>query len=291
MITDSQLLAQVPDFISLGCFMKASAALENGDRYIYIEASNEDVDHAGEVVSQDALRDQRDFFLRHGNIDLSHYTIMGPKAGIANYLDYEVGKPIDVQFVGKTTLVKAQLYKGTAKGSSAMSRNADTVWESMTKQTPPARWYASVGGSVLAKEIRINTETGARYVLVTKVRWNNLALDRCPVNRTVPEISLAPIGIFAKSLGGFVFRKTLEAGYGTDSATLVGGAALRTQSLQGGVMSYEDFIERMRDVCLRLEWKDARSLAALAANRLNLSSKVANDWVSRFLRDLENNRS
>lgn len=291
MVNDAQLLAQVPDFIRFGGFMKASAALENGERFIYIEASNEELDHQNEVVSQDALRAQAEYFLRHGNIDISHYTIMGPKANIPNFMEYEVGKPVDVQFVGKSTFVKAQLYRG----DSAMARNADMIWESMTKQSPPARWYASVGGAVLpnGKEIRIDND-GNRHVVITGVRWNNLALDRCPVNKSVPEISLAPMAVFAKSMGGYILsdiHKTLTAGYGTDSATLTGGGALRTQSLDGAVAGYEDFSERMREICLRFDWEGARGLTALAAERLGLSSRTAAEWVGRFLRDLEKHRS
>ena len=106
------------------------------------------------------------------------------------------------------------------------------VWDSLTKQSPPSRWYPSVGGAVLSKSVKIDPETKARVAVIEKVRWNNVALDRCPVNRTVPEVSTAPVGTFAKSLGGFVV-KALEAGYGTDAAALTGGAALRTQSLAG----------------------------------------------------------
>src|SRR5690606_15077846 len=97
MISDEHLLASVPDYISVGGLLKASPAEEGGERLLYIEASNEDVDHQNEVVLQKALAESADYYLRHGNVDLSHYTLIGPKAGIANFLEYEIGKPVEVR--------------------------------------------------------------------------------------------------------------------------------------------------------------------------------------------------
>lgn len=228
MISDDVLLASCPDYISVGGLLKASPSEEGGERILYFEASNEDVDHQNEVVLQKALAASADYYLRHGNVDLSHYSLLGPKSGIADFMSYEIGKPIDVAVNGKRTFVKAQLYRG----ESPMAKNANMVWDSLTKQSPASRWYPSVGGAVLAKSIKIDPDSKERVAVIEKVRWNNVALDRCPVNRTVPEVSTAPVGTFAKSLGGFVV-KALEAGYGTDAASLTGGAALRTQSLHG----------------------------------------------------------
>jgi len=145
-MNDAAMLAEIPEYITLGsAFLKAVPAEEAGERFLYMEASNEDPDHQHEVVLQKALEDSASYFLRHGNIDLSHYTLLGPKAGIANHYEYEIGKPVDVRVQGDRTFVKAQLYKG----DSAMARNANMVWDSLTKQSPPARWYPSVGGAVL----------------------------------------------------------------------------------------------------------------------------------------------
>jgi len=47
------------------------------------------------------------------------------------------------------------------------------------------------------------------------------------------DVALEDVSTFAKSLGGFVIAKSLAAGYGTDSATLTGGSAVRVQSLDG----------------------------------------------------------
>lgn len=286
MISDEHLLASVPDYISVGGLLKASPAEEGGERLLYIEASNEDVDHQNEVVLQKALAESADYYLRHGNVDLSHYTLIGPKAGIANFLEYEIGKPVEVRVDGKRTFVKAQLYRG----ESPMARNANMVWDSLTKQSPPSRWYPSVGGAVLAKSVKIDPATKSKVAVVEKVRWNNLALDRCPVNKTVPEVSTVPVGVFTKSLGGFVVSKALEAGYGTDSAALTDGAALRRQSLHGAPLNYFDFRNRLADALRRGKAgknPGARVLVDYAAGQFGLPLHEAAEWVERFMRDLK----
>jgi hypothetical protein len=283
---DASLLASVPDFISVGGLLKASPQEDGGRRILYFEASNEDVDHQNEVVLQKALAESSEFYLRHGNVDLSHFSILGPKSGIPDYMTYEIGKPSAVQVNGKKTFVKAELYQG----DSAMAKNANMVWDSLTKQRPPSSWFPSVGGSVLAKSVKIDPKTGEKVAVIERVRWNNVALDRQPVNKTVPQISLAPVGAFAKSLGGFVMIKGLEAGYGTDSATLTGGAALRKQSLDGRIHSYWDFRNRLAaDMQSGAAGKDpgARELIAHASNKFGLSQDESAEHVERFLRDLK----
>ena len=286
MFTDADLLAAVPDVIQFGTLLKATPAEEGGARFLFFEASNEDLDLQNEVVAQQALLESRDYFLRHGNIDLSHYTLLGPKSGIANFMEYEIGKPVEVRVAGSGTFVKAQLYQG----DSAMARNANLVWDSLTKQTPPARWYPSVGGAVLSKAVKINPETGDKIAVVDRVRWNNVALDRCPVSRTVPEVSTAPVGVFAKSLGGFVLTKALEAGYGTDVATLTGGGALGQQSLDTRRI-YTPFRDQLADA-IRLKTIKARGrdISLWAIHQFGLRPDQAAAWVERFLHDLAADR-
>lgn len=151
-MNDEQLLADIPDFFSVETMLKATPSEEGGERYIYFEASNEGVDQQGERVLAKALDESAQHFLKFGNIDIDHYTILGPRMGLANHMSYEVGRPVDVTIRGERTFVKAQLYKG----SGDLARNANMVWESMTQLNPPARWYPSVGGSVLAKSVQLD---------------------------------------------------------------------------------------------------------------------------------------
>lgn len=287
-MNDAAMLAEIPEYITLGsAFLKATPAEEAGERFLFMEASNEDPDHQHEVVLQKALEDSASYFLRHGNIDLSHYTLLGPKAGIANHYEYEIGKPVDVRVQGDRTFVKAQLYKG----DSAMARNANMVWDSLTKQSPPARWYPSVGGAVLAKSVRIDPDTKAKVGVVERVRWSNIALDRMPVNKTVPEISTLPVGTFAKSLGGFVIAKALEAGTATDVAALTGGGALGKQSLDRTIHSYWDFREVLAGALRRGRVQPKPAALQRYALSLGLDPDAASEFVERFFHDMQRRRS
>jgi len=287
-MNDAAMLAEIPEYITLGsAFLKATPAEEAGERFLYMEASNEDPDHQHEVVLQKALEDSASYFLRHGNIDLSHYTLLGPKAGIANHYEYEIGKPVDVRVQGDRTFVKAQLYKG----DSAMARNANMVWDSLTKQSPPARWYPSVGGAVLAKSVRIDPDTKAKVGVVERVRWSNIALDRMPVNKTVPEISTLPVGTFAKSLGGFVIAKALDAGTATDVAALTGGGALGKQSLDRTIHSYWDFREVLSGALRRGRVQPKPAALQRYALSLGLDPDAAAEFVERFFHDMQRRRS
>ena len=280
--TDADLLAEVPEYVRLGTMMKAAPSEEGGRRVLYFEASNEDVDHQNEVVLQKALAESADYYVAHGNLDLSHLSILGARQGIPNYQEYEIGRPLAVRVDGARTFVKAELYTG----DSAMARNASMVWDSLTKQKPAARWFASVAGAVLAKSVRIDPASGNRVAVVEKVRWNSTALDRCPVNKTVPEVSTSPVGMFAKALGGFVL-KAIEAGYGTDSATLEGGGALREQSLDRGVQSYWDLRDKLAgDIRKRRTKGGAADLVERAHQTYGLSKALAAEWVERFHADL-----
>lgn len=296
-MNDAELLGAVPEYVALGGLMKATAKEDGQRRILYLEASTEGgADYQNEVVLQKALGDSSDYFMRHGNIDLEHYSLLGPTRGIPDYMTYEIGKPVEVSMSGKTTFVKSELYKG----ESPMAKNANLVWDSLTKQQPPCRWYPSVGGAVLAKSVRVNPDTSERVAVIEKVRWNNIGLTRTPVNPEVREASIAPmgnlsksmempLGYFAKSLGGFVMAKGLTAGYGTDSATLAGGSSLRKQSLWGTPVSYWDFRERIaksiRDGKVGSN-PGARELVEHGMNEFSMPMADASEYTEHFLNDL-----
>lgn len=284
---DDRLLADIPEFMSVDMMLKASPSEESGGRFLYFEASNEDPDYQDEVILQKALEASSDYYLRHGNIDLCHYTLIGAKAGIPNYMDFEIGRPVAVQVDGSRTFVKAELYQG----DSAMAQNANRVWASLTQQTPRASWFASVGGAVLSKSIKTDPETQAKVAVVDRVRWSNTALDRTPVNKTVGHVSAAPIGTFAKSLNGFVFQKSLAAGHESNVAGMTGGSALRVQSLDGAPQSYFDFRDLLSGALssreAKIQTKDG--LVAFSVKNFKLSADEATEWVDRFLCDLKRN--
>jgi len=195
-----------------------------------------------------------------------------------------IGQPMDVSFVGDTTIVKAQL----RRGDSPLAARANKVWEGLTKISPPDRYYASVGGAVTGREVRLDPLTKSKVPVITGTRWNNLALSLTPVHAGLDPASTTPIGTFAKSLDGFVL-KTLTAGYATDSANLTGGAAMRKQSLHGAPVNYFDFRNKLADHLRtgKVAGTGARAIVQHCSKIFGLSLGDASEYVERFYRDLK----
>lgn len=283
MTSDAALLDSCPDFVSVGSMLKATPAMEAGRRILYFEASNEGLDQQDEVIAAKALAESADFFRKYGNIDVDHYTLIGAKAGIPDYPSYEIGRPLDVGQRGGSTFVKSEIYSG----DGPMAAKANMVWDSMTRLNPPHRWYPSVGGAVIAKSIQ-NGRT-----VVGKVRWQNVGLSKTPVNQHVAACATVPMGVFAKSMmaDGLVdFSKALTAGYGSDSAGLAGGAALRQQSLDRGVVSYWDFRDKLAAAMRAGEVgrnPRAAGLVKFSKEAFGVSLDEAAEYVERFMRDLK----
>lgn len=291
MSTDESILGAVPEFFGIDLMLKARPSTEGSERFIYVEASREDRDQQGEIVLAKALQDSVDHFTRFGVVDIDHKSMpsVARQYGIDSPEEWAIGQPTEVRFDGGTTFVKAQLYSG----DTPMAARANMVWDRLTKLKPAARYYASVGGSVLAKAIRIDPETGDKIPVVTKTRWNNLALTTSPVCQHLESTaSTMPVGVFAKSLGGFVLSKALEASYATDAAAKTGGAALGTQSLDRGQSSphsYYDFRDMLAKAIKNgvVDRMSADGLVSYSAGNFGLSHDEAAEWVDRFLGDLK----
>lgn len=288
MVSDADLLESCPDFLSIGSMMKAHPSVDGGRRFVFFEASKQDVDQQDETVLSKALAESTDFYRRYGNVDLEHYTQIGAKLGIPNHAMYEIGRPIEVGQRDKSTFVKAEIFSGD--GPAAV--HANDVWSSLTDINPPQRWYPSVGGAVLAKAVATDPETNLRRTYITKVRWTNVGLSKTPVNQHVGTCATMPIGTFAKCMlpGGLDIAKALEAGYGTDAASLSGAGALRVQSLDTGVKTYWDFREKLAGAMrsgAASKNPNAAALAAYATKELGLSADESAAYVERFMRDLK----
>ena len=201
------------------CLFKARPATEGDHRFVYCEPSNENWDAQNERVLQKALAESAPHFLKFGNIDIDHLSLLGPRHGLtpAEAKLYEIGVPAQVVTEPKI-LVKAEIYRGDGK----QVEQANYFWDTLTKQSPPKRWYPSVGGRPTAPK-----ECGPKGCVVKSVLWTNLAFAKEPVNQTVKAVSL---------MGFDAFAKAIAAGYGTDSAQLSGGAALRRESLHGATV-------------------------------------------------------
>lgn len=286
--SDEALLGQVPDVLCITEMLKATPRMEDGQRIIYIEASNEALDRQGEVVMAKALADSADYFLQNGNLDIDHFTLIGPRLGIKDSSLYEIGRPTEVKSRDGSTFVKGVIYSG----SGPAAEQANNFWSSMTDINPPQRWYPSVGGAIPAggKVVDFDPKTHQRRVLVKATRWINVGFSKTPVNPAVPTVSTVPFGALAKSwtADGIDFAKALTAGYGTDSAALAGGAALRRQSLHGAISSYVEFRDAMLDALKSGAAGDnpsSRGLVAYASEALGLSPSEAADYVEHFLGD------
>lgn len=295
MQNDAQLLAGIPEYLSIGNMLKATPHMDGGQRIVYFEASNEGVDQQDEVIAAKALAESAEYFKRYGNIDIDHYTLLGKpdpqrgRPGIPGCELYEIGRPLDVRQDGKTTFVKAEIYSGAGPAA----QRANDFWSSITDLNPPQRWYPSVGGSVLAKSVEVDPRTGLRKAIVSKVRWNNIGVSKTPVNQHVGTCATIPLGAFAKSWtsAGLDFAKALEAGYGTDSMVLAGGGALRQQSLDHRIHSYFDFRNKLaEEMSSGGTGKNpgARELIEHAAKKFSIAPDRAAEWVERFMRDLKN---
>ncbi|MCK7579889.1 MAG: hypothetical protein MZV65_32130 [Chromatiales bacterium] len=79
-----------------------------------------------------SLAESADHFLRYGNLDLDHRTLIAPRGPGDNPYLWEIGRPVDARIDGSATFVKAVLYQG----DGPMAENASTVWASLTRINP-----------------------------------------------------------------------------------------------------------------------------------------------------------
>ncbi len=282
---DAAAAADATSFLSIAGLLKAMPVEDGGGRFLFIEASNENVDFQGEIVLAKALHGSAEEFRRRGNIDLEHRTVIGPTKGPADYPLWEIGLPVQVECRPGRTFVKAELYQG----DTPVATNANIVWDSLTKLRPAQRWFPSVGGQVLERQ-RVIGPDGIQRTLVTKTLWTNIGLSKQPVNRTVPSVSTVPIGPLAKcwTAAGLDLAKALDmSGAGSDVAGLSGGAALQRQGLDRRVQSYFDYRERMaKAVRAGGVPLNARAMAHHGRSAFGLDDDTAAEWAGRMLAGL-----
>jgi hypothetical protein len=277
------------EHICFDVLLKATPHEEGGLRYVYVEASKETRDQQGEVVLTKALQDSADVFRKFGVVDLDHKSMpaVARKYDIDHPEEWIIGQPVEVNFRNGTTFVKAQL----RQGDTPLATRANRVWEGLTQVISPDRYYASVGGAVLERTARIDPATHDKVQVITKTRWDNLALSLQPVHPDLQPASTVPMGVFAKSLGGFVLGKALEASYATNVASLSGGGALGAQSLDTTPHAYFEFRDRLANALRFREIRaHARDLTGWAIQQFGLSPADAARWVERFLSDVSAHR-
>ena len=266
--------------------LKATPSQEGDHRYLYLEASNEARDYQNEVVLAKALSDSADYFARYGNLDIQHRSMIGLANGDRDYHLHEIGRPDEVRVDAGATFVKGEIFQG----ETPVAECANAFWDSITKLRPAQRWYPSVGGKIEGSERRIDPVTKESHRTITKVMWCNIGFSRTPVNPKVKEVSTVPFGVLRKCWGadGLDLTKALEAGYGTDVASLSGGGSLRKQSLDRKPQSYWDIRDRLAKAVS--DKQVAASPAALAAHlheQYGIDPAEAGEHVEHFLADIE----
>ena len=197
---------------------KSKGKVDDFGNYLFeVEASNENLDLQNQIVLQNALMESKEEFLKGGVISYNHlHKRKDEKGNVIADDSMIIGEPVDVLFDEKTkkTIVKGKLYATNEKAKDIIK---------MLK-AGSTRVRASIGG-IFPKIIK-NVKTGVEKI--THVLWNDLALTTMPVNNTVGY------AVFAKSMTATQFveslpieiKKSLCAGYNTDSATTTGGQAL-----------------------------------------------------------------
>lgn len=282
------LLASVPDYLSIGSMFKATPMMDGGRRLVFIEASNEANDQQNEVVLEKALSSSSDYYLRYGNLDIDHITQIGAKVGIPDYNLYEIGRPVEARFSDGRTFVKGEIFSGAGPAAE----RANQFWSSLTELNPPARWYPSVGGAVLERAVEIDPGTKLPKTIIKRVRWTNIGFSKTPVNQAVPTVATVPFGALAKCWGvaGLDLSKALEASYATDAVGKTGGAAIGTQSIDTGPANYFDFRNQLAGAMRSGAAGDnpgIKELVEYSANTFGLTRSDAAEWVERFVRDLK----
>ena len=197
---------------------KSKGKVDDFGNYLFeVEAGNENLDLQNQIVLQNALMESKEEFLKGGVISYNHLHKRKDEQGNVIADDSMIiGEPVDVRFDEDTkkTIVKGKLYATNEKAKDIIK---------MLK-AGSTRVRASVGG-IFPKVIK-NVKTGVEKII--HVLWNDLALTTMPVNNTVGY------AVFAKSMTSAQFveslpieiKKSLCAGYNTDSATTTGGQAL-----------------------------------------------------------------
>lgn len=169
--------------LNLPILVKARPS-EDGRRVIEVEASNECVDSESDVILQQALLGSASEFLAKGHIDRDHLSEIGDRIpGLPHPpAHYVVGRPLEVNDLGGgRTGVVCELNK---------SAEAEAIWKGLN-DVPPVNWRASIYGFPTADGLH-NAQFGkcelapdaGRYV-VSKMRWQSLALTRNPVNQAI----------------------------------------------------------------------------------------------------------
>lgn len=233
--------------LDMSDFLKARPVEDGVARYLYIEPSIPGWDQEKEKILKSALWWSVDHFIAKGNLDIEHLTAIGHRIpNIKNPYEWEVGVPLEARESPDGIFVKGSIAHDDGG-------KADFFWHSLTVRKPAQRWFPSVYGE--PKEARKVFHEGEHRTVITKALWRGIGFAKEPMNLAVQAVTTTPFGAFAKSVLAAASMRTCTGdhceceaaiaktvttgmgtpGGGTDVAQLAGGAALRRQSIDGGV--------------------------------------------------------
>lgn len=245
--------------IIVGLPNRALSTTEEGQRIVYFEASRDGVvDREGEMVAVDALWASRELMLEQGDLDVAHWShLVNPLTGRPQP-EYRIGHPTDVKRSAnkRSVFVKGEIYRSLdtpPPGSSAAW--SERFWHSLTGQTPPAKWFPSVYGTI--KRVEMAKVGGREVRRIVECEWYSVGFALRAQHPELPAVSLTPQGSFAKADNGLFMPTTKDvkrtcAGSGavhmswgtfakavsevgvpvTDSAARTGVQALTPESLE-----------------------------------------------------------
>ena len=153
---------------------------------VSVEASSEAVDSEGDVILQKALMGSKKSFLATGHFDIDHLSELGDRLGIPNPSSYIIGRPTEVNDLGKgRTGVVGEISRSHDGVHDVRKNKYDEFWESM-QSNPPVRWRASIYGFPIKGEVEDcrekSCDLGAKRFLVKGLDWRSLAFTRNPIN-------------------------------------------------------------------------------------------------------------
>lgn len=159
----------------------------DGKRIVEVQCSSESVDAEGDVVLQSALLSSAPAFIRSGHLDIDHISEIGSRMGIRDPDSYIVGRPMEVNDLGKKqTSVVGEIMRATDGVFSTEKNRYDAFWKSL-QSDPPVQWSASIYG--FPTDIDDCTEkscsTGATRYVIKALDWRSTAFTRNPINQSL----------------------------------------------------------------------------------------------------------
>jgi hypothetical protein len=188
------------------------ASMLGDKRLIEFEASCASLDFEGDCITQEALLNSADYFVKNGFLDVDHYCELGRNPayswlGIKNPDSWIVGKPLEVMDLGNyRTGVKAIIKQHPNGNNDPLVNKYDWLWNKLKLE--PGMWKASVfgypgadteeGGCTIGTDGRV---CATRY-LVKSFKWCSTALTRNPINKSLQHpVKIIMAKAFAAKMG------------------------------------------------------------------------------------------